>query len=72
MRLIAVALVGTTAVQLGAGNGAAVGLWALTAAFATEAAVLLYRVRNMRKAGTLRPQLGRERTYTRLHSGETL
>ena len=55
MRLIAVALVGTTAVQLGAGNGAAVGLWALTAAFATEAAVLLYRVRNMRKAGTLRP-----------------
>ena len=55
IRLIAVALVGTTAVHLGAGNGAAVGLWALTAAFATEAAVLLYRVRNMRKAGTLRP-----------------
>ena len=55
MRLTAVALVGAGAVQLGASNGAAAGLWALTAAFATEAAVLLYRVRNMHKAGALRP-----------------
>ena len=55
LRLIAVALVGVTAVYFGAENGAAAGLWALTAAFATEAVVLFIRVRKMQRAGTLTP-----------------
>ncbi|MBT6274356.1 MAG: hypothetical protein HOI95_09505, partial [Chromatiales bacterium] len=55
LRLIAVGAVGVTAVTLEAGNGAAAGLWALTAAFLTEALVLAYRAQKMRKAGQLTP-----------------
>lgn len=56
LRLMAVVLVGAGAVYIDAANGAAAGLWALTAAFATEAAVLFLRVQRMRRAGTLGPR----------------
>jgi len=55
LRLIAVVAVGTTAVVSQASNGAAVGLWALTAAFATEALVLVIKALALRRAGALQP-----------------
>ena len=55
LRLVAVVTVGSIALLYDASNGAAVGLWALTAAFATEAVVLTIKALGLRRDGTLRP-----------------
>ena len=54
-RLAAVVAVGAIAVQLGFNNGAVVGITALIAAFATESAVLIIRIGQLRTRGTLSP-----------------
>ena len=55
LRLVAVVTVGSIALLYDASNGAAVGLWALTAAFATEGVVLTIMALGLRRDGTLRP-----------------
>ncbi len=54
-RLAAVVAVGAIAVQLGFNNGAVMGITALIAAFATESAVLIIRIGQLRTRGTLSP-----------------
>ncbi|MEM7407436.1 MAG: hypothetical protein AAF458_19225 [Pseudomonadota bacterium] len=55
LRLVAVAAVGGLGVAVAADNGAALGLFALTAAFGVEGAILLVKTLQLKRRGKLNP-----------------